>query len=237
MKTSGSEPMFDSVKWPVVGNNCYDYAFGDKKKYRAMKSEPGVKSHTNSYSTFRTCGRGVQSMNYKILSDNPRTVYKLRNIDEPCKKGYYKVMSFVAANNIVGEPYGDFHFYKQVGKVRYRLGMTDTVKSLAKFFRVNEYVIKEALKNVKRPKSMNNGDIDSPGNKTSSRIHSEHIGKIIEFPVNLWAHKLGWGTPPILVDASGKTIYDPRKANRKYDFNYTTLCGGYCVRRRNSIAS
>ena len=28
---SGSEPNFDSDVWAVVGNNCYDYAFGDNR--------------------------------------------------------------------------------------------------------------------------------------------------------------------------------------------------------------
>jgi hypothetical protein len=56
-------------------------------------------------------------------------------------------------------------------------------------------------------------------------------GKIIEFKCNLWAHKQGWGTRPLMVDASGKTIADPRKANRNYgSLNYSNLCGVFCVR-------
>jgi hypothetical protein len=221
MKLTGSEPLFDSEKWPVVGNNCYDYAFGDNRNYRPKKSEPGG---TRQFSLFKTCGKGKNSMRSRILSDNPENVYHIPNkkVATPCKPGYYKIMAFVAPVNDMKEPYGDFHFYKQIGAVRYRLAKGDTVKNLAKFFRVKESIISEALKRQTRPRTTTNGMI--------GELNTNHTGKIIDFPVNLWAHKLGWGTRPLLVDAKGKTIRDPRKANRKYAFHYDTLCGGYCVR-------
>lgn len=227
MKQSGSEPEFDSEKWPVIGNNCYDYAFGDNRR-RRKRSEPGGSS---VFSLFKTCGRGENSMTKRILSDNPRNVYKLRDSCVPCKKGSYKVMSFVAPQNTIGDIQGDFHFYKQVGSVRYQLQVGDTIKGLAKFFRVKISVIREALRTVLKPRNMTNGLIDdSSGISSTSSIHRSLAGVIIKFPVNLWAHKLGWGTRPLLVDASGRTICDPRKADRKYAFNYKTLCGTYCVR-------
>jgi hypothetical protein len=170
-------------------------------------------------------------MSTRILSDNPNTVYKLVNECIPCKKGYYKVMAFVAPQNTIGDVQGDFHFYKQVGSVRYQLQRGDTIKELAKFFRVKMSVIKEAIKKAIRPRNSTNGLIDDTSEITStSVIHRSLLGIIIKFPVNLWAHKLGWGTRPLLVDAKGRTIYDPRKASRKYAFNYKTLCGTYCVR-------
>jgi len=120
MKQSGSEPIFDSEKWPVIGNNCYDYAFGDNRRSRRRRSEPGsIHNVGEPYSLFKTCGRGENSMSRRILSDNPRNVYKLKNPCVPCSKGSYKVMSFVAPQNTIGDPQGDFHFYKQVGSVRY----------------------------------------------------------------------------------------------------------------------
>ena len=231
MRQSGSEPLFDSDRWPVVGNNCYDYAFGDNEKKRLRKSEPG--EHIGKPGTlFNTCGKGRNSMKNRILADNPKSVYALPRRGEciPCQKGYYKVMAFVAPKNIVGETYGDFHFYKQVGSVRYQIQQKDSVAKLAKFFRVKPTVIKEALSKVRKSRTKTNGMIDDPMANQVATIHSSLVGKMIKFPVNLWAHKLGWGTRPLLVDAKGKTIYDPRKANRKYDFNYTTLCGAYCVR-------
>jgi len=171
-------------------------------------------------------------MKRRILYDNPKTVYALPRKGEciPCEKGYYKVMAFVAPKNTVGEVYGDFHFYKQVGSVKYQLQQKDTIPRLARFFRVKPTVIRTALQNIKRPRNNTNGMIDDVNGGQKSTIHSSLIGKVITFPVNLWAHKLGWGTRPLLVDAKGKTISDPRSANRKYDFDYKTLCGAYCVR-------
>jgi hypothetical protein len=242
MKQSGYEPRFYSDSVAVVGNNCYDYAFGDdrpspynksnnrggwiKKKPRFEKSEPGS-AIGNPNTTFTSCGKGQNSMRSRILYDNPDTVYALVKGQEskPCKNGYYKVMAFVGTAE--GEIYGDFHFYKQVGGIRYRLQHGDTVKKIAKFFRVKESVIKEAMKYSTAPRNYTNGLVDE---------RSPTGGRIIKFPVNLWAHKLGWGTRPLLVDASGKTIYDPRKANRKYGgMDYKFLCGAYCVRPGKAI--
>jgi hypothetical protein len=58
-------------------------------------------------------------------------------------------------------------------------------------------------------------------------------GKVIEFPVKLWSHKTGWAGGPLIVDASGKTITDPRKADRDYKpgFHYSKFCSAYGVRR------
>jgi hypothetical protein len=241
MKQSGSEPFFDSDSVAVIGNNCYDYAFGDtrpspfskshmvrngkggwvQKNPRFEKSEPGA-AIGNPNTTFRTCGKGRNSMRSRILYDNPKTVYALPRGREgqPCKNGYYKVLSFVGTAR--GEKYGDFHFYKQVGGVRYRLQPGDTAKKVAKFFRVKQSVIQEALMHSRAPRNSENGYVDER--------NGNMVGRVITFPVNLWAHKLGWGTRPMLVDASGKTIFDPRKANRKYGVDYKFLCGGYCVR-------
>jgi len=231
MRQSGSEPIFDSERWPIVGNNCYDYAFGDNERRRAQKSEPGARIGKPNF-LFKTCGQGRNSMKTRIMYDNPTTVYALPRRGEciPCQRGYYKVMAFVAPKNTAGEVYGDFHFYKQVGSVKYQLQRGDTVLKLAKFFRVKPNVIKEALHVIRGSRTKTNGTIDDIDGGQISTIHSSLTGKVIKFPVNLWAHKLGWGTRPLLVDAKGKTITDPRTANRKYDFNYTKLCGSYCVR-------
>ena len=57
-------------------------------------------------------------------------------------------------------------------------------------------------------------------------------GRIMTIPVKLWAHKQGFGGGPVIVDASGKTIVDPRKANRNYGggLNYTKFCSAYGVK-------
>jgi len=247
MRLSGSEPQFDADDVPILGNNCYDYAFGDyrpspkSRSHKIRNSNGNIVNRVPRYNktepgsaigkigtTFRTCGTGKNSMRARILYDNPRTVYALpRGKDsQPCKNGYYKVMSFVGTSTD-GQMYGDFHFYKQVGAVRYRTQKGDTPKSIAKFFRVKESVIKEAMKHSTAQRNAVDG-------MYNDRV-SEPTGRILKFPVNLWAHKQGWGTRPMLVDASGKTIEDPRKANRKYGVDYNILCGSYCVRSGKAI--
>lgn len=265
MEQSGSEPLFDSDAWAVVGNNCYDYAFGDNrpkggtlsaifgnknmvrnerggwvsKNPRNKKSTPGNKAHISSNGLdFRTC----KGLSERILADNPNNVYKCSNPNAVCRRGFYKVMAFVAPENIYGDSTGDFHFYKQVGAVRYKIKAGDTVEELSRFFRVSPSTIRNAAKRLTSARNNTNGLVNNKrnGNSTTqaknmapnSNKNSSLLvpGKVISFPINLWAHKLGWGTRPLMVDASGQTITDPRKANRNYGYHYKTLCGVYCVR-------
>ena len=98
---------------------------------------------------------------------------------------------------------GDFHFYKQIRGVDWVCKTGDTRSSIAKFLRV-----------------------------PVAKVPDVRIGKKLQIPVNLWAHKQGWGAPPIIVDAKGKTIVDPRKASRKYPgLDYNQYCGCYCVKK------
>lgn len=159
-------------------------------------------------------------------------------------------MSFVSPGN-------DFHFYRQVQTVRYKIAAGNTVTGLARYFKVSPAVIRAAARKLKTPTNNVDGNINSNSNlsniaqaknarKTNNRNNNTNKknntntnnnrnilvpGKIIEFKCNLWAHKQGWGTRPLLVDASGKTITDPRRANRNYGrLNYSNLCGVFCVR-------
>jgi hypothetical protein len=85
--------------------------------------------------------------------------------------------------------------------------------------------------NTNRWKNNNNNKKNNTNNNNNTNRTILVPGKIIEFKCNLWAHKQGWGTRPLLVDASGKTITDPRRANRNYGrLNYSNLCGVFCVR-------
>ena len=239
---SGAEPKYTWDPWGSTGkvhDNCYDYAFGSFSKKRTQKSVPGARSLTPSNNlTFKTC-KGISKL---ILSDNPGNVYHMTNPSARCRPGFYKVMCFVAPTNDFGNFTGDFHFLKQVGSVRYKVRPGDTVKGLAKFFRVKEEVILKAIQSPKKAASPNNGRISNSNsnlgvlqrlneiNKTSKRPAP---GYIIEFPVNLWSHKQGWAGGPLLVDASGKTIVDPRRANMNYKpgFHYSTFCSAWGVRR------
>lgn len=111
--------------------------------------------------------------------------------------------------NFVTSDGSDFHFYKQVRGVKYKVKTGDTRSSLAKFFRVNTSVIPAKLV----------------------------PGRIITFPCNLWAHKRGWGEVPLLVDAHGKTMQDPRKASRKYPgLNYNKFCGAFCIKANKGVS-
>ena len=143
----------------------------------------------------------------RVISDNPTRVYRAKP-NEKCKKGYYKVMMFVCPGrptNYIRQ--GDFHFYVQHGVVEYRIKPGDTQASVAKFFKIPESRIKRAGKFV--------------------------VGKCIVFRANVFSHKRGWATGPLLVDASGKSIKDPRKANRNYPgLNYSRYCSSFCVKNR-----
>jgi hypothetical protein len=147
----------------------------------------------------------------------------------------------VAPSNDFGNTTGDFHFIAQIGSVRYRIRAGDTVSGLSKFFHVRPEVIQKALLKRTNPTSPTNGRI-SNSNLTVLNKNNERAaglkqrlmpGKIIVFPVNLWAHKLGHAGGPLLVDASGKTIVDPRRANFRYKpgFHYTKICSVWGVRR------
>jgi len=192
LQLTGAEAIFDTRPWStaVDSDNCYDYAIGDFERDRTTKSTPGNRAGFSSVGQqFKTCG----DLRKRILADNPGRVYWVRP-DTTCRKGFYKIMNFVAKQ-------GDFHFYKQIRAVKYQVRAGDTRASIAKFLRVPIAKV-PALK------------------------------KTIIVPVNLWAHKQGWGAPPLITDAKGRTIVDPRKASRNYPgLTYSTFCGAYCVKK------
>jgi LysM repeat protein len=144
----------------------------------------------------------------RVVADNPKKVY-IAKAEEKCKPGHYKVMMFVAPgnpNNYFRQ--GDFHFYKQVNVVEYKLKKGNTHEAIAKFFKVPVTRIKKVA-----PKIV--------------------PGKIIRFKANIFAHKRGWATGPLLTDAKGNVIIDPRKASRDYgSLNYKTYCSSFCVKNK-----
>tara|TARA_B100001142_G_scaffold308852_1_gene340763 strand:+ start:854 stop:1429 length:576 start_codon:yes stop_codon:yes gene_type:complete len=140
----------------------------------------------------------------RVVSDNPKKVYIVKG-NTRCKKGYYKVMMFVTGKK---KPTllnsGDFHFYKQHGLVEYKPKEGDTKTSIAKFFKVSPRKIPKVV-----------------------------VGKMMKIRVNVFSHKRGWATGPLLKDAKGKVIKDPRKASRNYGgLNYNTYCSSFCVKNR-----
>jgi phage tail protein X len=159
---------------------------------------------------------------------------------EKPKVGFYKVMCFVAPSNNFGNSTGDFHWYKEISSIRYRTRPGDTLDSLGKFFRVRQAVLAAALAKAKKAVDANDGRVANDDQEL--RVLNKHVkmskgakipaGKVIEFPVKLWSHKTGWAGGPLIVDASGKTITDPRKADRNYKpgFHYSKFCSAYGVR-------
>ena len=228
---SGAESVFSYMGWGDVGvtrDNCYDYAFGDDHK-RSVKSVPGDRSGKKfANSNFTSCRGFVR----RVLADNPKTVYRCKNPNAVCRRGYYKVMAFVAPTNNYGNSTGDFHWYKQHKAVRYRIRAGDTITGLARFFKVSPLTIKKALLKQSRPLKNDDGMIANKNMNISMRQRGPALkpGRIITFPINAWSHKQGWATGPLLIDASGKLITDPRKANRKYGYNYSKFCSAFCIK-------
>ena len=238
---SGYEPIFDPRDYSIIGFNCYDYAIGyqdkrNNKKPHGQKSSPGERAGLANKLNVTKC----KDLRTGILKDNPGAIKLCKDPKKVCGRGYFKIMSFVSPG--VRGNTADFHFYRQVQSVRYKIAAGDTVSSLSRYFRVTPNVIRAAAKKLKTPTNNVDGNINSNSNLSNRAMAANRLrannkkslltpGKIIEFKCNLWAHKQGWGTRPILVDAKGKTIYDPRKANRNYGrLNYSQLCGVYCVR-------
>jgi len=205
---SGSEPKYTTRRWGskvgIGNNNCYAYAIGDYEAYRWQKSIPGDRSGLSGlYHSYTHC----RDLPRRVISDNPRKVFKV-DAKKRCPPGYFKMMLFVSPGrptNYIRQ--GDFHFYKQHGVVEYKVKKGDTIRSVANFFRIPESRIK--------------------------RAGPFKVGKRIIFKSNLWSHKRGWATGPLLVDAKGKMIRDPRKASRNYtSLNYQTYCSSFCVKNR-----
>ena len=209
---SGSEPVFTEKKWGtkkgIRSNNCYDYAFNDFSNFRTQKSSPGNRTgmRNNNYGPIKACG----VLPTGVTTNNPSGVYRVR-AEVKCRPGFYKAMMFVSPSkgNMFNSG-GDFHFYKQHGKVEYRPKKTDTYTSIAKFFDVPISRVKKAGPLV--------------------------VGKLMKFKANIFSHKRGWATGPLLVDSKGKSIKDPRYAGRTYDgLDYKMYCSSFCVKNKGVV--
>lgn len=221
----------------VVHDNCYDYAFGSFSNKRTAKSVPGNRAGISSNGlNFTTC-RGIVE---RVLADNPGyAVYRLKPSEKP-KAGYYKVMAFVAPHNNFGNSTGDFHWYKEISGIRYCTRQGDTVETLARFFHVSKKTITDAYKASTAQKNKSDGRVANDEEElrvlnrmnVNSKGHKLAAGRVLDFPVCLWSHKTGWAGGPLIVDASGKTIVDPRRCDRKYKpgFHYDTFCSAYAVK-------
>ena len=197
---SGSEPLFDEKFYGtprgIASFNCYAYAINEHKSQPGSKLQPGDLSHQSSGGDSTSCAFLVN----RVLADNKRRGIKAVKPAAKCPAGYYKIMT-------VQDPGSDFHFYRQSGNIIYRMRPKDTIKTVARDFRVPMANIVTA---TQKP---------APG----------HL--VVIKRAGTFSHKQGLATGPLLRDAKGHTIPDPRFANRTYgDLNYTTFCGAMCVR-------
>jgi hypothetical protein len=127
--------------------------------------------------------------------------------DAPCRPGHYKVMAFLA-------PGSDYHWYKQHTDALVRVGRTRDVASLAKALGVPA------------------ARLQAPGGGRLGRLRPGDL--VLVRGANLWSHKQGFATGPLLRDACDRAITDPRKACRDYGngLDYKDFCGAMCVRSR-----
>ena len=205
---SGSEIPFRIEPWKTKGkrsNNCYAYAVNDYESFRHSKSVPGERSgKARGFHTYTHC-KGLAK---RVISDNPGKVHKAKPTAR-CKPGFFKIMMVVAPSNKYGNLTGDFHFYKQHGVAEYIVQDGETYASIARKFKIPYSRILKAGK----------GKRVRPGQK-------------LRFKINLFSHKMGWGTGPLLKDSCNKVIKDPRYACRKYGYNYSKYCNSFCVKNR-----
>jgi len=210
LPVSGSEPKFTQVMWGravgINNNNCYAYAVGDYEKKRSYKSVPGERAGlSTSGSSYLSC----KVLPKMVVADNPKKVY-ISRAESKCRPGYYKVMMFLSPGVRTYFKQGDFHFYKQHSTVEYKVKKGNTYEEIAKFFKVPLARVKKA-----------------------SASTSPQPGKILKFKCNVFSHKRGWATGPLLTDAKGNVIIDPRKASKDYGrLNYNKYCSSFCVKDR-----
>lgn len=207
--TSGYERIYGDPRWEtrrgIHNNNCYSYAMDHYLPYREHKAVIGNLAGYKQDIHYNTCA----PLHKRILQDNKGRIYR-EDPEKACKPGHYKIM-MVVANKQDPDGYGDFHFYKHHKDVVYTVKKGDTVASIATFFGVPEAKVILA----------------SEGKKLT-------VGRrLLLKDVNIFSHKRGWATAPLLDDACGKAIKDPRKACRDYSIKYNKYCGSYCVRAGN----
>lgn len=122
--------------------------------------------------------------------------------ERACRPGYHKVMAFLAKNN-------DYHWYRQHKNALVRL--SEQMRSVAALARALGVKPKQIYSPTPRP-------------RVGDTVMVKNSG--------LWSHKQGLATGPLLKDACGRAIRDPRKACRRYSetLDYKDYCGSMCVR-------
>ena len=199
---SPDAPPYEWEPWGSIGRRSNNcYAYG-VNAFQFYRPQKSTPGEETKLTDFKLPSYETKAgLTKRILMDNPGRVYKCSASAKP-KPGFFKMMMFIARE---GNEFRDFHFYRQHNEVNYKVKKGETAEKIARFFQVP----------VARVKA----------------CEPLRTGKIIRFEANGWSHKQGWGTGPLLVDASGNVILDPRKANRDYgELNYKQYGGSFCVK-------
>ena len=188
-------------------SNCYAYALDAYANRRTGKLQPGELSGDPGSVDLASCRDLLQ----KSEKDAATTSNVLARVDPSpsarCPAGSYKIMAFLAK----GE---DYHWYRFHRDLLYRVRHPRTPADLAAEFGV-------PLENVQAPlKALAAGDL------------------VLVRGANVWSHKAGHSPDgPLLKDACGKLIKDPRKACRNYGggLDYSTMCSAFCYTKKNNM--
>lgn len=155
------------------------------------------------------------NLSRQTTNDNARSCAFLRDraLDDNRARGIYSVdpkrkcrSGFYKIMCFIDKD-DDYHWYKQHSNLLYRVGQGETLTKIAR-------------------------DLGVPLSSVVSPTKAPQPGDLVYVRrANVFSHKQGFATGPLLRDASGKTIPDPRRANRNYgDLNYRTFCGAMCIR-------
>ena len=189
-------------------NNCYAYAINYYKNSGDDKLQPGDLAGIRGNLNLSNCKDLVR----RALADGRAMGWDLRYVgnapaaDDVCPKDHYKIVAVLAPNE-------DFHWYRFHKDLLYRVKTPRTAGDLAAEFGV--------------PTSK----IYIPG----LRNRAEDGTLVLVKGANVWSHKQGFsGDGPLLRDACGKIIKDPRKACRSYGsgLNYSVVCGAFCLQKQ-----
>lgn len=210
LPVSGSEHVFTNATYGSRrgkdNNNCYAWAIDKYANSGGRKLQPGnlsgAKGDVNLSSCAAVTSRAAADLRDRAYGVGP---------EKPCKKGYYKVMSFLAKDN-------DYHWYKQHKHLLVRWPADGRWKGLGDMAAALGVPQTSIYAPSVPPRS---GDV------------------LLVRNAGLWSHKQGFATGPLLRDACDKTITDPRKACRAYGggLDYADFCGAMCVKAAETIAS
>lgn len=208
LPTTGSEPLFTEKFYGtptgIASYNCYAYALNRHKGVVGHKLQPGelVQQSSNHVST------SCPFLNRRVMDDNRRRGIQMIDPNKRCPAGTYKIMAVQSTN----QP--DFHFFRQNGNMIYRMRPGDTLKTVARDFKV-------------------------PLSAIASPVPKPAPGDLVFVKdTGMWSHKRGLSTGPLLRDARRRPITDPRKSNFNYgDLNYNRFCGAMCIRALGTNAT